>query len=271
MNTTVNTILDHLNEIAPFSLAESWDNCGLLVGSRSAKVSSILVSLDPAMAIIDEAYECGCDTVVTHHPIIFKPLPSIDTDTPTGKVLEQALSRKINIIACHTNLDNARYGVSDILGKKLGLEKMVPLIPAEDPGTGSGCIGQTTPIGGKMFIKKMMKALDLDTIRVGGMIPEEISTVALCGGSGSGFSEKAQESGADIYVTAEVKHSTARWAEEAGFCVVDATHYSTEKFAVNLLCEILEKGTEQNGWNITIRKSRTERHPFTAIHKDSPV
>lgn len=272
MTTTVKDILEQLNNIAPFALAESWDNNGLLIGSSKAEVHSILIGLDPSNALLEEAIDRGCDTIITHHPAIFKPLPAINTDTPGGKFIQTALTNSISVIACHTNFDSAADGVSDALGRALGLTLTNPIIDSDDATdkTGLGRMGTfSTPQNGEHFIQNILQVLELDTVMVAGKAPEQIATVAICGGSGSSLAPKTQQMGADIYLTSEVKHSDARWAEDAGFCIVDGTHYSTEQFAVNLLVQKMEEIASENNWTLNISSTETERHPFVSVGKNS--
>ena len=268
----IKDILDSLNSDAPFSLAEPWDNVGLLVGNPDQEVTSILIGLDPTNALIDEALTSGANAVVTHHPVIFHPLTSINTADPGGRLLEKALTNRIAIIGCHTNLDSAADGVSDILAAKLGLKELSPLLPSEArnfPGTGLGRIGSfSTPVSAMVFIKKVQEVLNLPSFQMAGQIPEKITTVAVCGGSGSDLATEAFARGADIYLSAEIKHNTAIWAIENDFCVIDGTHYATEKPSVGLLAEKLRRANSSQNWNIAIRQSETENHPFVLIDKN---
>jgi len=271
MTPRVKDIVNSLNLDAPFSLAEPWDNVGLLVGNPDQEVTSILIGLDPTNTLIDEALASGANTVVTHHPVIFQPLSSINTVEPSGKLLEKALVNRISIIGCHTNLDSAVEGVSDILAAKLGLKELSPLIPSGNknyPETGLGRIGTfDTPVSAAVFIKRVQEVLNLSSIQVAGEIPEKIKTVAVCGGSGSDLATEALIRGADIYLSAEIKHSTAIWAIENSFCIIDGTHFATEQPSVSLLAEKLTRANTDHKWNIAIRQSATERHPFVLIDK----
>jgi len=267
MAVTVKHILDALNEEAPFHLAESWDNVGLLVGDRGTEVTGILAGLDATNVLIDEAIDRNANLIITHHPVIFKPLSAIDTAASEGILLTKALTHKISIIGCHTNFDNATIGVSDILGQKLGLKSLTPLVPdSNDPAIGLGRIGSyPQPISGREFLACVARGLELSGVQLAGPLPEKVTTVAVCGGSGSEFAVQAKHAGADAYVTAEIKHNIAIWAAENGFCVVDGTHYATEKPAVNLLVEKLRLRSERGGWNINITESEREVPPSTLI------
>ncbi len=191
MTVRVKDILNSLNTLAPFNLAEPWDNVGLLVGNPDQEVTAILVGLDPTTGLIDEAMVLGANTVITHHPVIFKPLQAINTSAPEGRLLEKAITNRIAIIGCHTNFDSAQDGVSSILAEQLGLDNHTPLIPTPQgdlADTGLGRIGSfRTPLSPTEFLQRVLDVLGLDSVQMAGTLPEKITTVAVCGGSGSEF------------------------------------------------------------------------------------
>jgi dinuclear metal center YbgI/SA1388 family protein len=269
MPVKVKDIVESLNREAPFSLAESWDNVGLLVGNPEQEVTAVLAGLDPTNRLVDEAIAYGANTVVTHHPVIFKPLHQINTAEPGGRLLQKALAGQIAIIACHTNFDSTREGVSDYLAAKLGLTKLVPLVAS--PGgneslTGLGRIGTyPSPLAAGEFIARILHTLKLPGVQMAGPLPAKITTVAVCGGSGSELATMAFQRGADVYLSAEIKHSTAIWAVENDFCIIDGTHYATEKPAVALLIKKLQEASAEKSWNIKIRQTQEEHHPFVLL------
>ncbi|MDD3815205.1 MAG: Nif3-like dinuclear metal center hexameric protein [Desulfocapsaceae bacterium] len=272
MSVQLHHLLEGLDQIAPFSLAESWDNVGLLVGHPEAYITSILLGLDPSLRLLDEAIDRGANTIITHHPCIFHPLATVITKTPAGAFLEKALSHKINIIACHTNLDNSAGGVSDALAWALGLTDLRPLRPGAPAETGAGRIGIfAPPLSATAFMDKLFQTLQLESIQIAGRLPERIKTVALCGGSGSDLVETARDKGADLYLSAEIKHSTARWAEESGFCVIDGTHYSTEQPVVPFLQSKIQTLAATNNWPLEVFLSQTERHPFICNYRHNSI
>lgn len=273
MTARVKDILNTLNTLAPFDLAEPWDNVGLLVGNPDQQVTAILAGLDPTNCLIDEAISLGANTVITHHPVIFKPLPAIDTSTPEGRLLEKALTHRIAIIGCHTNFDSAETGVSAILAERLGLDNHSPLIPTPEKSSaksGLGRIGSYLhPLTPAEFLQRLLHALGQESVQVAGTLPKKITTVAVCGGSGSEFAIQAQSLGAEVYVSAEIKHSTAIWAIESNFCIIDGSHYATEKPAVSFLVEKLEEAGRRENWNIRILETTTERHPFIKLDRNN--
>ncbi len=120
-------ILGIINKIAPVALAEPWDNTGLQIGDPAAEVTRIMVALDPAPDVIDSAIAASCNLLVTHHPLIFKPLKSISAATPHGAAIQKAIRGGLSIISMHTNYDIARGGLNDLLAAKIGLSGTVPL------------------------------------------------------------------------------------------------------------------------------------------------
>ena len=265
---TVKDLLKTLDAIAAFGLAEQWDNVGLMVGSPKQSVKGILVALDPTEELLTEAREMGADCIITHHPLIFHPLKVINTDEPLGRFLGRALEQRITVIGCHTNLDQAGGGVNDVLAASLGLENARPLVPAGDepekiPATGFGRIGRLAdPLNAEAFIGYLCDFFKLPVLRVAGKLPEEVSTVAVCGGSGSDLAEKAYAEGAQVYITGEVKHSTARWAEAAGFCIIDAGHFATENPVVEALVEVLQDIFVERDITIPVAPSAKQQNPF---------
>ncbi len=117
-------LMEMLEEAAPFSLQESYDNSGLQVGSPSASINSGLVCLDITPEVIAEAREKSCDLVISHHPLIFKGLKKITGQHFTEEVIIEAIKHDIAIVSVHTNLDNMLTGVNQMLCKKLGMKNL---------------------------------------------------------------------------------------------------------------------------------------------------
>ena len=120
-------IVGIINKIAPVELAEQWDNPGLQIGDPVAEVSRIMVALDPTPAVVNSAIAASCQLLITHHPLIFKPLKSISTATPHGTLIQKAIRGGLSILSLHTNYDIAKGGLNDLLASKIGLSSCVPL------------------------------------------------------------------------------------------------------------------------------------------------
>ncbi|WP_310599511.1 Nif3-like dinuclear metal center hexameric protein [Desulfobulbus sp.] len=253
---TIRDILTILQQIVPAGLAEEWDNVGLLVGDPNQPVQRVLLALDPTVALIEQAAAERYDLVVTHHPAIFRPLKALRTDTPTGRFVALAARNQIGVIACHTNLDSIQSGVSDHLAQALGLVDTRPLVPARGEcalGCGLGRIGiLPTPVDARAFLDRLRQACSPPWILEAGIRPERVTTVAVCGGSCSDLTEAAFNMGAEVFVTAEVKHSVARWAADAGIWLLDAGHFATEQPAMPIFRDMLRQHIEARSWDIAV-------------------
>jgi dinuclear metal center YbgI/SA1388 family protein len=124
MAKTVADIIEMLDLIAPARLAEQWDNTGLQVGRRNWTVRTIRVALDPLPEVVDAACSDNVDLLITHHPLIFHPVKSIDIDTPLGSILETAIRHRLAILCAHTNLDTVTDGINDVLARRMGLKNL---------------------------------------------------------------------------------------------------------------------------------------------------
>ncbi len=120
-------IIGLLNQLCPPDLAEDWDNVGLQVGDPTAEISKVLVCLDAEEVAVEEALRLGAQLIISHHPLIFRPLKRLTPADMTGRVLFQAIKENISIVSAHTNLDRAADGLNDWLAQRLGVTDMVPL------------------------------------------------------------------------------------------------------------------------------------------------
>jgi len=262
MSLRICHLLAHLHRLAPPELAETWDNVGLIVGDGNGQVENVLVCLDVTLAVIDEAISKNCQAIVSHHPPIFKALSRIDLTEPIGQILRLALVHDIALIACHTNLDSAEGGVSDALARALGLNETRPLqtIPGH-PDAGLGRIGSFgQPLPAREFLRRAAAITVNPALLVAGMLPETIACAAVCGGSGSEFASLARSLGAEVYLSGEIKHSTAVWARDSAFCLIDGGHWGTERLAVDILADWLH-----GEGGLTVHRAESERPAFNPL------
>ncbi len=120
-------------ELYPPQRAASWDNVGFQVGNPDGRVDRILIALEVNDAVIDEAIEQGADMIITHHPLIFKPLSSVTTETMGGAMVLRLIENRIALYAAHTNMDVTEGGTNDFLFEKLGLaERQVLSVEGSD-------------------------------------------------------------------------------------------------------------------------------------------
>ncbi|MGE4568259.1 MAG: Nif3-like dinuclear metal center hexameric protein [Bacteroidales bacterium] len=241
-----------LEELAPLSHQESYDNSGLQLGQPDLPINSALVTLDLNEQVTEEAIRLGVDLIVTHHPLIFKPLKQITGATPAERIVHRCIRENIAVYACHTNLDASPNGVSRYLAQKLGITNgsileprqellsALPLLSAPYQA-GFGWIGNLPePLQATRFLEQLKEKLQCGAIRYNTPPSRPVQKVALCGGSGSDLLELAIAAGADAYITADLKYHAFQAAEGA-LLLVDAGHYETEQFTKELFYDVLTK------------------------------
>jgi dinuclear metal center YbgI/SA1388 family protein len=130
---TVAHVAEFLDEIAPRLLAESWDNVGLLVGDRQASVTRVMTCLTVTPTTAREAIDRGAHLIVTHHPVLFRPVQRLTTDEPQGRMLLELIRAGVAVYSPHTAYDGAAGGINDQLAARLGLAGCRPLRPAARP------------------------------------------------------------------------------------------------------------------------------------------
>lgn len=135
MQATISDVIQIMNEIAPSAMAEDWDNVGLQIGDKDWPVKKIWVSLDPLLEVMEKGCRTGVDLIVTHHPLIFRPVKSIDFSNQLGSIIQLALQHHTGIFSAHTNLDSVQGGINDFLAKKLGLKNLAVLEVSRKPLT----------------------------------------------------------------------------------------------------------------------------------------
>lgn len=231
----------YLEEIAPLSLQESYDNSGLIIGHPDWIVRSVLISLDATEEIIDEAIRIGCNVVISHHPIIFKGLKNITGQHYVDRAIIKAIKHDIALYAIHTNLDNIlQNGVNQKIASRLGLLNLEILAP-KSTDTGAGIIGLLAhPLSLSEFIPIIKSSLDVTMIRHTRDTHKLIRKVSICGGSGAFLIANAIQAQADAYITADVKYHEFFEANNQ-LVIIDIGHYESEQHTVELLFELISK------------------------------
>jgi dinuclear metal center YbgI/SA1388 family protein len=266
MKPRVEHILKVLEEIAPLRLAEAWDNPGLQVGGRDHPVGRILVSLDPTLEAVQEASRIKADLLLTHHPLIFKPLSTVSPEQYPGNAIYHAILHSVAVACAHTNLDAARGGVNDLLAGLLGLKEVDPLEDRHDAcsGEGIGRLGlweeRTTLSRVALHVKR---AFGASTVGVAGDPGRMVRCAAVVGGSGSGLIPAAVRKGAEVLITGDIGHHDALTALNQGLAVIDAGHFHTEKAAMSGFRDAVKTRLERGGYGaVEIDLFERERPPL---------
>lgn len=275
----VSDVLDILNKQIIPSIKWKDDPIGLLVGNKNAEVNGILVSLNPTVAVVNEAIENKCNLIVTHHPLFKNRTNKLIENEYYSDIIMAMIKNDISFIACHTNYDLVKGGVSYLLAEQFNLKNIKPLISLDkidgienndfyqlhrkSDNFGLGVIGELeNEINLKEFAKNAEKILNTKTLRIASTSSKAIKKVAVCGGSGSGFWKHALKSGADIFLTSEFGHHL--YQEASSYLhIIDATHHATEIVASKGLFDYLN--TEIKSCNIFI--SRMDIDPVKSVNE----
>ena len=230
-----------LERFSPLPLQEDYDNAGLQVGLTTEEVSGVVLCLDVTEQVISYAAEHGCNLIVSHHPLIFRPLRHISDGNMVERCVIQALQKGITILSMHTNMDNAYRGVSYTMAERLQLTDVSFLAPkgTERSDGGSGVIGTLTqPIAPADFISLLKHTFQAQCVMTNQLLQRPISRVALCGGSGAFLAEEAIRQQADAFVTGEMHyHEYFGREQQIQLCIIG--HYESEQYAVQRLGEVL--------------------------------
>lgn len=363
----IDDIVKYLEIWAPPGASWDKDNPGLQVGNRKQKLKNIFLCLELTPKVLSEAEKHNCNLVISHHPLIFKPLKKLDTQKDEKALLiEQLIKKDIALYSAHTNFDFTKNGVSFELAKTIGLKnicflenqdgnqyKLVVYVPenAADKiseaifNAGAGQIGEyekcsfktsgtgtfmgsensNPSIGGKLvleetaetrievlvhswnlnkvikemlkvhpyeepaydvfllknknvnfgmgalgtvekeisaddFLNHVSKKLKTGNLRYSEGKRKKISTVAVCGGSGSELLPSAIRQNADAFITADVKYHTFQDAENK-ILLIDAGHYETEVPSLNILKSYLEDYITRKGEATKVLKYKGSTNP----------
>lgn len=221
----------YIDSIAPFKTQEEWDNSGFLVGDGEKEVTKVLLALDVTKEVLEEAKELGANLIISHHPIIFGALKEFHPKS----IAFLAVEYNIAVICAHTCLDIADGGVNDCLAKALELKNIRKAENSENYIR----IGELEKsLSCNEFVEYVAEKLSVGGIKYT-PTDKKIKSVAVCGGSGGDLFLTAKTSGADAYVTANIKHNIFIDIKRENFCVLDAGHFCTENTVIAPLAEIL--------------------------------
>ncbi|HMC88114.1 MAG TPA: Nif3-like dinuclear metal center hexameric protein [Gemmataceae bacterium] len=127
------TVIEFLEEFAPSQLAAQWDNVGLLLGDQQTAVQRIMTCLTVTPPSAAEALGAGAQLIVSHHPILFRPIKRLTTATPEGRMLLELIRGGIAVYSLHTAFDNTAGGINELLARKLDLQEVGPLRQGASP------------------------------------------------------------------------------------------------------------------------------------------
>ena len=238
---SVNEVCQVLQQLAPLSSAESWDNVGLLLGRAERPVNRIMTCLTLTPNVAFEAIGRNVQMIVTHHPVMFRAVKSITGETLEGRLLLDLIEAGIAVYSPHTAFDNADEGINQWLAESFGLELIEPLRPfaAGIPG-GSGRVGIfQESLSRKEFLEKVAAVIGAEYMETAWHGTENVRRVGLACGSAAEYLTDALRSGCDTFVTGEARFHSAVECQSRGVNLVLMGHYRSERPAVVRLASLL--------------------------------
>ena len=253
----INKIIEAIEMIAPLELVPDWDNSGVQINIGKKDIKKVLIALEITSGVINEAKEKEVDLIVVHHPLLFYPIKQIDKSTVLGSQIIDLINSNISVYATHMNFDLTEGGNIDDLVLKLKLKNVKKF--AGDIIGSYGELSETVSF--EELCQYVKTSFDISKVDTVGSKSAIIKKVGLC--CGAGFSvetiEDAFKQGCDVFISGDVKHHEALYANERGICLIDAGHYGTEKFFVQNLSEKLNAAI---GKEVEIIASEIDINPF---------
>lgn len=263
--TNVQSIAEFLESFAPPALAEEWDNVGLLLGDPREGVARVMTCLTVTADIVAEAIREKVDLIVSHHPLPFRPMRQVTTDTMTGSLVWELAGQRIALYSPHTGFDSAVGGVNRQLIERLGATGIRPLVPSKDTveppnedTPGGGRYGRfQPPLPLQRVIARVKEELGIEQAKLIGDPQRLISQPAVACGAAGAFLHAAHRAGCDMLLLGETNFHTCLEAEFLEVALVLVGHYASERFAVESLAETLAQQFPE----VTVWASREERDP----------
>ncbi|MBD2203791.1 Nif3-like dinuclear metal center hexameric protein [Calothrix sp. FACHB-1219] len=221
---------------------ESWDNCGWQVEPGILQESArVLVCLTPTLAVMEEAIASHANLIFAHHPLIFAPAKSFRVGDAIADMVRLAFLHNIGIYSAHTNFDQVQDGTADVLAQILELKDATPIVPTQN-GLGYGRVGTIEPV---MSLKDLLAVIHSRLtpknllVSPSADLQQEISRIAVLGGSGASYISAVVKTGATAYLTSDCKFHQFQESRDRNLILIDAGHYATERPACDRLVQKL--------------------------------
>ncbi|MBW4094723.1 MAG: Nif3-like dinuclear metal center hexameric protein [Acidobacteria bacterium] len=271
---TLADVLLAAEELWPESLAEDWDAVGLVAGHPQMAVAKVMFAVDPTLEVIEEALDWGAQLLLTHHPLMPKGVHSVAATSGKGQAVHRLIEGGCALLTVHTNGDSAVGGVSDVLADALGLTEVQPLQHASLglPEEGIGRVGDLESVMSLGdFAERVFEMLPAVAggVRVAGDRQALIRKVAVCGGAGDGLFDAVRASGADVYVTADLRHHPASEARESAAggrpFLIDVSHFASEWLWLPAAATALGNVLADQGFDVELAVSQTNSDPWDFV------
>jgi dinuclear metal center YbgI/SA1388 family protein len=260
----VRDLVSELNAVYPESFQESYDNTGQQVIFPDRDISGVCVSLDVEMRVIDDAVSKGCNVIIAHHPLIFRPFKKIVEGEARSSMLISLVKNEMSLYAMHTNYDKFMFSY---LADELGFPGSRVLFRSGDDdgderGFGSFAVADRA-IRLIDLLARVRQALDLEYLLYSGDEQMKIKSIAFLNGSGGGSVERViQAAHPDCIITGDSGYHHARYAIDSGTALIEAGHFGTEIIFKKMLAQTITGIMKAKGEKTPVIISGMEKNPF---------
>ena len=271
---SVADVTQFVESLAAPALAEDWDNVGLLLGDAEGAVQAVMTCLTLTPDVAAEAIERKAGLVVTHHPILFRSIKRLTTDTSEGRMLLELVRAGVAVYSPHTAFDNGAVGINQWLAKQLGLKNIATLRPIEGPASaaadgpsvaGSGRYGDfAEPISWTKFQKKLETKLNISQYQYVGVDHQPIQRVGIACGAAAEFLREAHLAGCQAFLTGEARFHACLEARSLGMGMILLGHYASERPALEMLANQLSNQFRP----LSVWASEKESDPISWVSSD---
>ena len=261
----LSALLKEFDSIWPPATAEAWDRPGLMLGNPDKEIRKILLTVDITAIVIEQAVEMNIDLIVAHHPMFLRGVFELNELGFRGANAATAIKSDIAIFSAHTNADFQLKGVTNSLARAVGISNPQPF-----SANGSGAIGEIDQamslLDYSRLVAKVLPAVAAG-VKVAGDPAKIVKKVAVLAGAGDSYLAEVLQSGADVYITSDLRHHSAQdFMEQSnlvgGPALIDISHWSAEwmwlETAASQLqtfapeCQILVSDINTDPWNFAV-------------------
>lgn len=236
-----------LNRLAPPGLACEWDNPGFQAGRSDKRIQKALIALDVTDEVVEQAIDADVDLIVSHHPLIFRPLKRVNDEDFISRRIVRLLQHDICYFAMHTNFDIAPGCMADLAAEQLGMTAEEPLeVTDEVDGrpVGIGKVGiWREPISVEEMAEIIKEKFHLPFVTVfgTGQVTENVQRIAISPGSGGSMIKAAIDKKVQVLITGDIGHHDGIDAAANGVAVIDAGHYGIEQIFIPFMQTFLSE------------------------------
>lgn len=262
-------IVTQMNTWYPPERAESWDRVGLILGNTEHVASRVLLALDPVADTVEEAVDENVDMMIVHHPLYLRGTSFLPESDPKGALVTALIRARIALFSAHTNADCSAGGTGDALAERVGIRNALPLVPSghgEDGRPyGHGRIGEITPMRLGDFADLVASTLPAGPtgLMCSGDEDTWVTRVAVCPGAGDSFLDASRAAGAEVLLTADLRHHPALEHRAGGApALLCASHWATESVWLPPLAKRLRASAEAANVELDVKVSTIATEPW---------